>query len=45
MGYEAIEVAVRALNGEKLDAFVDSGSSVITQENVEERLAKLDSII
>ena len=44
MGYNAVEAAVNALNGDTPDTFIDSGSSVITEENVEKQLEKLESI-
>ena len=43
MGYKAVEAAVDALDGKTLDAFIDSGSRVITHENVEEQLKTLDA--
>lgn len=42
MGYKAVETMVQALDGEKPDAVVDSGSDVVTPDNAEERLATLD---
>ena len=42
MGYKSVETMVQALNGEKVDAVVDSGSDVVTPDNAEERLATLD---
>ena len=41
MGYKAVDAAVRALNGETLDKFIDSGCSVVTQDNAQERLDQL----
>lgn len=45
MGYKAAEAAVAALNGEELDEFIDSGTGVITKENVQERLDELDKYL
>ena len=42
MGYKSVETMVQALNGEKVDEVVDSGSDVVTPDNAEERLATLD---
>lgn len=41
MGYKAVDAVVRALNGETLDAFIDSGCSVVTADNAQERLDTL----
>lgn len=41
MGYKAVDAAVRALNGETLDKFIDSGCSVVTADNAQERLDQL----
>lgn len=41
MGYKAVDAVVRNLNGETLDKFIDSGCSVVTPENAQERLDKL----
>ena len=42
MGYKGVEAMVAQLEGETLDAFIDSGCEVITIDNAEERLATLD---
>ena len=42
MGYKSVETMVKALDGEKVDAVVDSGSDVVAPDNAEERLATLD---
>ena len=44
MGYKAVE-AVKAVNGEKLEKFIDSGCSVVTKDNAQERLDKLKGYI
>ena len=41
MGYKSVEAAVKALQGEKLDTFIDSGSKVITEDNAQEQLEAL----
>lgn len=41
MGYKGVEAAVAAINGEKLEAFVDSGAAIITKDNAQERLDQL----
>ncbi|WP_125115942.1 sugar ABC transporter substrate-binding protein [Agathobaculum sp. Marseille-P7918] len=41
MGYKAVETAVAALNGETPAEFVDSGCSVVTKDNAQERLDTL----
>ncbi len=33
MGYKAVEAAVKALEGEQVDSFIDSGSQVVDAEN------------
>lgn len=42
MGYKSVEAAVKAVKGEKVESFIDTGSTVITKDNAEEYLAKLD---
>lgn len=45
MGYKAVEAAVQALNGETLDEFISSGSSVVTKDNAQQRLDDLKSYL
>ena len=45
MGYKAVEAAVKSLNGEELDSFIDSGCSVIDASNAQERLDTLKGYI
>ena len=45
MGYTAVEAAVKALNGETLDKFIDSGCSVVDSSNAQERLDTLKGYI
>lgn len=42
MGYQAVEAAVKAVKGEDVEDFIDTGSTVITKDNAEEYLAKLE---
>ena len=41
MGYKAVEAVVEVLNGGTLDEFIDSGCSVVTADNAQERLDTL----
>ena len=43
MAYMAVDACVRALEGETLDAFIDSGSSIMDESNAQERLEQLKS--
>ena len=36
MGYKAVEAAVKALEGEQIDSFIDSGSKVVDSTNCDE---------
>ena len=45
MGYKAVEAAVKAVNGETLEKFIDSGCSVVTKDNAQERLDTLKGYI
>jgi ribose transport system substrate-binding protein len=45
MGYKAVETAVAAARGETVDTFVDSGCSIITKDNAQERLDTLKGYI
>jgi ribose transport system substrate-binding protein len=45
MGYKAVDAVVRAIGGETLDAFIDSGCSVVDSSNAQERLDQLKSYI
>lgn len=44
MGYKAVEAAVNALNGEKVDSFIDSGSMIVTEENMDEYIDMMKDI-
>ncbi len=45
MGYKAVDAAVKALNDETLEKFIDSGCSVVTKDNAQERLDTLKGYI
>jgi ribose transport system substrate-binding protein len=45
MGYKAVDAVVRAINGETLDAFIDSGCSVVDASNAQARLDQLKGYI
>ena len=45
MGYKAVDAAVKAVNGEKLEKFVDSGCSIVNKDNAQERLDTLKGYI
>jgi ribose transport system substrate-binding protein len=45
MGYKAVDAVVRAIGGETLDAFIDSGCSVVDSSNAQERLDTLKGYI
>lgn len=42
MGYKAVEAAVKTVKKEQVESFIDTGSTVVTKENAEEYLAKLE---
>ena len=41
MAYMAVDACVRALEGETLDPFIDSGASIMDASNAQERLEQL----
>ena len=45
MGYLSVQEAVKALEGEELEEFTDSGCDVVTSENAQERLDTLNSYL
>ena len=45
MGYKAVDAAVRAVNGETLEKFIDSGCDVINKDNAQKRLDTLKGYI
>ncbi|MBO0997538.1 sugar ABC transporter substrate-binding protein [Bacillus sp. SD075] len=42
MGFQAIEAAVKAVKGEKVEKRIDSGAKVITEENVAEAIEEIN---
>ena len=45
MGYKSVDAVVRALNGEKLDEFIDAGAEVVDSANAQARLDKLQGYL
>lgn len=45
MGYLSVEEAVKALEGETLEEFTDSGCDVVTKDNAQERLDTLNGYL
>lgn len=45
MGYKAVEAAIRVLDGEELDRFVDSGAEIVNPDNAQSRLDDLLSYL
>lgn len=45
MGYTSVETCVKAINGEEVEANIDTGCSVITADNAQERLDTLLSYL
>lgn len=45
MGYMAIEAAYKALQGEEVEKRIDSGVNIITDENVEEEIEKINGYL
>lgn len=45
MGYLAVEACVKAIQGESIDEFIDSGSSMVTADNAQEQLDTLKGYI
>lgn len=45
MGYAACETAVAAVNGEQVDEFVDSGTEIVTKDNAQERIDRLNGYL
>lgn len=45
MGYKAVETCVEAINGNKVETFVDSGSFVVSKENAQKQLDTLKSYL
>ncbi|MCI6811004.1 MAG: sugar ABC transporter substrate-binding protein [Lachnospiraceae bacterium] len=45
MGYSSVDAVVRALRGEKLDKFIDSGASIVDPDTAQQRLEKLQGYL
>ncbi len=45
MGYQSVEACVAAIKGETLDDFIDTGCSIITADNAQEQLEKLQGYL
>lgn len=45
MGYMAVEAVVNNLNGEEVEAFIDSGADVVTADNAQERKETLQGYL
>lgn len=43
MGYKAVEACVKAVKGEAIEEFIDSGSKIVNKENAQEQLDTLKS--
>ncbi len=41
MGYKAVEAAVAVLDGEEVESFIDSGSLVVSSENIDEYISDM----
>ncbi len=45
MGYKAVEACCKAIDGEELDAFIDSGADVVTPDNAQARMDLLNGYL
>lgn len=45
MGYMAVEACVKALQGEAIETFIDSGNAIVTKENAQAQLDSLKSYL
>ena len=45
MGYKAVEACCKAIDGEELEAFIDSGADVVTPDNAQERKDTLNGYL
>lgn len=45
MGYQSVDAAVRALNGETLEEFINSGAEIVDSANAQKRLDTLQSYL
>lgn len=44
MGYKAVEAAISTLEGETVESFIDSGSTIVTSDNIEEYISTMKDI-
>ena len=44
-GYAAIETAVKKLNGEEVDSFINTQAEIVTKENAQENLEKMNAYL
>ncbi len=44
MGYKSVEAAVMALEGEEVESFIDSGSQIVSADNVDEYIQSMKDI-
>lgn len=45
MGYKSVEAAVKAIDGEKIEKFIDSGASIVTKANAADRKKTLEGYL
>ncbi|MDO4175626.1 MAG: sugar ABC transporter substrate-binding protein, partial [Eubacteriales bacterium] len=45
MGYLAVETALKAIHGEEVDEVVDSGTEIVTKDNAQERIDRLNGYL
>lgn len=45
MGYKAVEACVKAIQGDEIESFIDSGSSIVNKDNAQEQLDTLKSYL
>lgn len=45
MGYKSVEACCKAIDGEKLEAFIDSGADVVTPDNAQKRMDTLNGYL
>lgn len=45
IGYKAVETIVKILQGETVDKFVDTGTEIVTKDNAQDRIDRLNSYL
>lgn len=45
IGYKAVETMVKILQGETVDKFVDTGTEIVTKDNAQDRIDRLNSYL